>query len=311
MKNSYLCELLNVFWLRPETALWRACDIAAMSDFRMVSPSLDLGCGDGIFSFIRAGGALARDFDIFQSVGNLDKFFQNVDVFDHFQPSAISKVRARPRYQIDVGFDHKANLLQKANELGLYAELREGDGNRPLPFADATFRSLFSNIVYWLKDMDLVLSEIRRVLAPGGQACLMLPDASLPDFSFYNQFYRKTGDRRFQFLELLDRGRYSDNIKQSKSDEEWRSLFDRAGLAVFSHNRHLAGPIIQIWDVGLRPLFPVLKKMTDKIDPQELGELKAEWIDICASFLEPLVALDPELSREGVPAFHCYVLERK
>lgn len=311
MTDPYLRELLNVFWLRPETALWRACDIGAMSSFRMVSPSLDLGCGDGIFSFIRAGGALRKDFDAFRSVGNLDRFFQNVDVFDHFQAGAKPQVRVKPGYRIDVGFDHKANLLRKAGELELYGELREGDGNAPLPFPDASFRSIFSNIVYWLSNLELVLGEIRRVLSADGQACLLLPDASFPGFSFYNRFYKETGDERFKFLELLDRGRHSDNVKQSKSDREWRSLFDAAGLTVLAHKRHLSGPIVQIWDVGLRPLFPVLKKMADKIGEDDLVPLKAEWIDICASFLEPLVALDGELSAAGTPAFHCYVLGRK
>jgi SAM-dependent methyltransferase len=283
----------------------------AMSSFRMLSPSLDLGCGDGIFSFIRAGGAFRDDFDAFQSVGNLDRFFQNVDVFDHFQAGNKPQILTAPRYRIDVGFDHKVNLLRKAGELELYAELREGDGNAPLPFPDSSFRSLFSNIVYWLSNLNLVFEEIRRILSPDGQACLMLPDASFPEFSFYNRFYKKTGDERFRFLELLDRGRLSDNIKQSKSDDRWRSLFDAAGLAVRAHKRHLSSPIIQAWDVGLRPLFPVLKKMADKIGKEDLVALKAEWIDICASFLEPLVDLDADLSATTTPAFHCYVLSRK
>jgi SAM-dependent methyltransferase len=311
LKDPYLRELLNVFWLRPETALWRACDIRAMANFRMVSPSLDLGCGDGIFSFIRAGGALREDFDAFRSVGSLDRFFQNVDIFDHFQAGAKPYVRVKPGYSIDVGFDHKANLLRKAGELKLYTELSEGDGNAPLPFADASFRSIFSNIVYWLSSLELVLGEIRRVMSPDGQACLLLPDASFPDYSFYNRFYKKPRDERFKFLELLDRGRHSDNVKQSKSDQEWRSLFDAAGLAVLTHKRHLSGPIVQTWDVGLRPLFPVLKKMTDKIGESDLAPLKAEWIDICATFLEPFVDLDADLSATSTPAFHCYVLGRK
>jgi len=76
-----LNNFLNVFWLRPETALWRSLDVEAMDRFNFKSPSLDLGCGDGIFSFIRAGGSFANDFDAFD-VANLDQFFENVDIFN-------------------------------------------------------------------------------------------------------------------------------------------------------------------------------------------------------------------------------------
>ncbi len=55
MKNV-LMKFLNAFWLRPETALWRTLDVESMRDFEFVSPSLDLGCGDGTFSFVRGGG---------------------------------------------------------------------------------------------------------------------------------------------------------------------------------------------------------------------------------------------------------------
>jgi len=50
---------------------------------------------------------------------------------------------------------------------------------------------------------------------------------------------------------------------------------------------------------GLRPLFPVLKKMTDKIEASELLPLKREWIEIFESFAAPLVALDSDLVAKG------------
>ncbi|MFB2605609.1 methyltransferase type 11, partial [Rhizobium phaseoli] len=54
--TSVLEQLLSVFWLRPETAIWRYLDIEAMKSFEFEGRSLDFGCGDGLFSFIRAGG---------------------------------------------------------------------------------------------------------------------------------------------------------------------------------------------------------------------------------------------------------------
>ena len=47
-------SLLNAHWLRPETAMWRAEDILSMKsmNIKFKKKSLDLGCGDGIFTYI-------------------------------------------------------------------------------------------------------------------------------------------------------------------------------------------------------------------------------------------------------------------
>ena len=68
--SKVLKELLNVYWLRPETALWRAIDIEIMKDFEVQGNSLDFGCGDGVLSFIRGGGEFNLSFDDYQSIGN-------------------------------------------------------------------------------------------------------------------------------------------------------------------------------------------------------------------------------------------------
>lgn len=303
-------QLLNAFWLRPESALWREIDIRAMAPFEFRSPSLDLGCGDGIFSFVRAGGGLDESFDAFRAVADLDSFFDNVDVFDAFDEALSPVVTRRAAYAIDCGFDHKPNLLRKAAQLGLYRELKAGDANRLLPFPDQSFNSVFSNIVYWLDDPQVAIREIARVLRPGGQACLMLPNRTLPEFSFYNQLYVKTGDPDWSFLKMLDRGRFADNIRQARSGEAWEAMFEYAGLRVARHVSHLSKTVIQIWDIGLRPLFPVLRRMADSVAPDELPAIKREWVTTLRQFLEPMVRMDSGLGQGAEPAFHCYFLEK-
>lgn len=309
-RTGSLDQLCSVFWLRPETALWREIDIRTMANFEFHSPSLDLGCGDGLFSFIRAGGALEPGFDAFRSVIDLDRFFENVDVFNSFDDQVTPLVKTPPRYKIDVGFDHKENLLKKAGTLGLYSSLKHGDANGQLPFDDASFNSIFSNIVYWLDDIPSVIAEISRLLRPGGTACLMLPNRTLPEFSFYRQHYLKTHDARWKFLEMLDRGRFSDNIRQAKNENEWRSLFENAGLEVFRHSAHLSKLTIQIWDIGLRPIFPLLLEMANSLPQDRLLAIKEKWINTIGHFIEPLVALDASTTCGEEPAFHCFELRK-
>jgi SAM-dependent methyltransferase len=309
-EESSLGELLKIFWLRPETALWREIDIRAMASFNFSSPSLDLGCGDGMFSFIRAGGRLSPDADAFGAVTDIERFFDNADVFDAFDDSWSPAVTRKPDYLIDVGFDHKNNLLRKAARLDLYKTLELGDANEPIPFPTATFASIFSNIVYWLRSPEAVLGEITRLLQPGGRACLMLPNSTLPDFSFYQQLYARTGDERWSFLARLDRGRFEDNIKTARSAAAWETMFAKAQLRVVEHVQHLSKPIVQIWDIGLRPLFPVLLRMAKAVPPGQLRAIKTEWINILRPLVEPLVELDPALRRLHEPGFHCYIVTK-
>jgi SAM-dependent methyltransferase len=281
-----------------------------MREFQFASPSLDIGCGDGMFSFIRAGGKLDRGFDAFQATTDLDKFFENVDVFDAYEDSFSPLVTRRPDYQIDCGFDHKENLLRKAAALGLYKSVKQGDANSAFPFPSESFASVFSNIVYWLDDPAKTLKEISRVLAPGGTACLMLPNVTLPELSFYNQLYLKTKDERWRFLERMDRGRFTDNIRQAKSAAQWEQIFTGAGLKVEQHRTHLSDTLVKIWDIGMRPLFPTLMRMTRAIPQSELGEIKREWIETLMHFAMPIAEMDAELNAGREAAFHCYILSK-
>ena len=311
---SVLRELLNVYWLRPETALWRAIDIETMKDFEVEGNSLDLGCGDGVLSFIRGGGKFDTSFDDYQSIGNLDKFYDNHDVHDTFIEGYLPKISKKPDYMFSTALDQKNNLLQKSKTLGFYNDFILHDANKKMPFQENSYDSIFSNIVYWLDEPQKSINEISRVLNRGGQAALMLPNSSMPDFSFFNQLHIKNQNKDYEFLKYLDRGRYSSNIKTSKSYEEWKNIISKSGLKIVTHKMHLSKTVIQIWDVGLRPLFPVLLKLVNAVeDKEKLQEIKNEWIEIFMKLLEPLFDLEMQnkLNQNEEKAFHYFVLEKR
>lgn len=307
--EEILKNFLNVYWLRPESALWRTIDVLAMDSFTFESPSLDLGCGDGIFSFIRAGGEFGFGFDMFQSVSSLDKYFENVDIYNYFDEKKIHPViRKSPNYIIDVALDHKEALLKKAAIIGLYRKMVCWDVNLGLPFEDGSFKTIFSNIIYWLKKPQDVFKEVARILASNGKAVVMLPNSTMKDYSFYYRLFVKTGDYAWKWLEKIDRGRLSDNIKHTNDDEAWRRIFSKAGLQVVKHTQHLSKTVIETWDIGLRPIFPLLHKMASRIDAEKLIEIKKEWIALFSELLLPLCTTSWCTDSEYPPAFHCYVL---
>lgn len=302
--------LLQTFWLRPETALWRAIDIRAMEGFRLEEPSLDLGCGDGLFSFLRAGGQLDPGRDAFESMGHMESYFKNVDAFDHLEAGFDLPVVREPAYRITCGMDHKLNLLKKTEPLKLYREWVEGDANQPLPFTDQRFQSVFCNILYWLDQPAAVLGEIHRILKWGGQACIFLPNPRFFEASFFLNHGGPGAAPEYGFLSLLDRGRM-ELIQQVHPTTRWEEFIQGAGFTIERRTDTLSLPVARIWDVGLRPLFPPLLRMSRAMDWASLAPIKAEWVAILMRFLEPMVRLDAVKCLEGQGTFHCFWLAKE
>lgn len=66
-----------------------------------------------------------------------------------------------------VGVDSSAQMVAAARARGVIAE--EGNAEA-LPFATQSFDAVFSNAaLHWVRDQDAMMSEVRRVLKPGGR----------------------------------------------------------------------------------------------------------------------------------------------
>jgi SAM-dependent methyltransferase len=306
--SDILEEFLNAFWLRPETALWRTVDVLTMSNAKMVGRSLDFGCGDGVYSFIRAGGTFCESFDVFQGADNLDAFFKNVDVYDHSITGHIA-TKDNADYAISIGFDHKQALLDKAAKLNFYDELILGDGNKKLPFEDNEFDSIFSNIIYWLDDLQSVLTDLNRVLKPGGSIYIMLPDSNLLESSFFYNYQVKNSIRGFEFLNFLDRGRFASNYNQVLNESQWKEEISKAGLKVAEHKTHLSIRLLSIWDVGFRPIFPALTRASNRMSLEHRLQFKKDLIEHIKVFAVPLFELE-QLDLDSNKGFHFFHLTK-
>lgn len=310
-KAAYLSQFMNIYWLRPETALWRALDCMALHDIEFIPPIIDVGCGDGLFSFTRAGGILSPEYDMYIQVGKLDSFFDKVDIYDHYDVSAEAPIIYRkPAYQIDLGLDHKEALLKKALSLGCYTRVKVCDVNDPLPVESLKYRTLFSNILYWLENYKKTLKEFNRILTDDGKVVLLVPNNTLKEYFLYQKMYVKTKDPQWAWLNLIDRGR-SENIRLCQSYEQWTRDFDDAGFKVVKHLQYLSKTVIQAWDIGLRPISSLLIEMANKLSPKDRLEIKKKWIDHITPLIQPLCELSWFTDDEFPPAFHLFVLEKK
>lgn len=105
------------------------------------------------------------------------------------------------------GFDASPAMLELARQrLGADADLTVADLSRPLPYADGAFDDVVCSLVlHYLQDWSAPLSELRRIVRPGGRLLLSVnhprilessdPSADYFSVTEYSEEYDFAGQR--------------------------------------------------------------------------------------------------------------------
>lgn len=133
LKHSRFFEpLLKKYARSPSIVLCRVPELELLSSIELQHPVLDHCCGDGFV----AGEAF-------------------------------------PGVLLDAGVDISRKQLAAARARGNYSDLKWADGGVELPYAEKTFTTVVNNSgIEHIPDLDRAISEIARVLKPGGRVFL-------------------------------------------------------------------------------------------------------------------------------------------
>jgi SAM-dependent methyltransferase len=276
---------LDAYWLRPESAFWDA--IAARyigKELAERKDILEIGIGNGFFSFLMLGGRFKPEFDWFYSV-NTQGFWQNADIFDCDTGVSIANhIESAPTTRIKIGVDHKQSLLSQAGRLGFVDSLVAHDCNLPLAI-DTSISTIYSNILYWLADPMKSLHQLGELLPSGGEFIAVFPNSD-----FYRNCSSYTGNDALS--KLINRGR-ADHIMWHMDLPDFEREISRRGMFRLSHaQRYLAPLTLKMWDVGLRPLSVPLIRMANALPPAVRRDIKEEWCDTLMRFAVPLLEVE-------------------
>jgi SAM-dependent methyltransferase len=280
-------QFLNFFWLRPESALLTALRADALQTtfefFGKESRTIDVSCGDGVFSFLTMGGKLSPETDMFRSL-NVESIFRegDEDHFDSYDEDYFVEVEKSPDRSYEYGSDWKPNLLSKANHLDFYTELIEHDNNDPLPFEDGSMSYVYNNSAYWVERFDFHLQDLVRITEPGGHVVLEMKTEAIKEYTSRN--YAPFMGKRFH--EIIDAGRLSTWRGLRSKSEILSTLEGLDDCHIQTVEPIYGGLPIQMWDIGLRPLFPPLSKLANGVTDEKRLEVKAEWCTIIYELLE-------------------------
>jgi SAM-dependent methyltransferase len=288
--STKLTRFLSAYWLRPENAFWMTLRSHILEPFAFESPMLDLSCGDGVFTYLHAGGEFDPSFDVFQSVANLDRVMsENADMFDHYAPDYAPPIMRRPELKIDFGTDLKLSMLTKAGALDVYDSLVLHDQNNPMPFETDQFRTIYGNAVYWVDQLDALLAELARITMPAGRILLQVKLDSIKNCTL-THYAHALGP---SFLNIIDRGRLA-SWPALGNRPDWQRRFKQVNLDIVEEIPFVTATHAHIWDIGLRPIAPMLVKMANALTPQTRSSIKRDWVQLFQGLTEPLI--DPNLN---------------
>lgn len=296
VRGDLLRRLLTTNWLRPENALWYAHMLEAANrvlGHPIAAPALELGAMDGVATFVMLGGEFAPQFDIYSEVTWTKSSIHWQSLRDDYfnaasMDGAAPPVVRRPSQVIDVGINWKRAHVDKASRLDLYRRLIECDPNQPMTMLeDESFATIWAPNLYWMDNLSGVLAELRRVLSRRGRLVTIVPDA----VQLQHMIYRFADRADVEWLRDLDRGRYENTRRHARSADEWQAVFHGSGFGVTRHERFIPALVNQVYDIGLRPLFPVLMHMHESLrecSAEKLQALKDHWVETMGYFLRPL-----------------------
>jgi SAM-dependent methyltransferase len=266
-------ELVSLYWLRPESALFRYIEAKILLNFMgkyITYPMLDLGCGEGLFTSILFGARINTKYDNYESVD-----FSKNDPYNCYNgiPNDFFSTRPSP---IGTGIDNKKTSIQKAIDLGIYDAVDIGD-IRFLPYEGNCFSSAYSNMINDVCDDDLhkTFSGVHRVLKDDGFFIFTTPNQNFLELMYY---YNKCNNGAGKF----DKGR---SQWKPRAESVWNNLANDIGFEIVSCIEYGDRNLISFWDTGFRPLFKKLIEFRKYIKEDSILEVKQIWIEILKTYL--------------------------
>lgn len=267
---ALLKRYLQMYWLKPFDAVNDTANAQALRAFPWEAPILEVGGGDGVFSFIMQGGEFEPAVDRFEQADTR----RDGDMFDVYRPERPLRQRRRAQREYAVGVDLKWSHVMKSRATGLYRCLAVATPGA-LPFKAGAFKTVFLYFPHGLIERDdrlnydRVLAEIRHVLAPDGVLLMTaMNDTVAQHFvchSVAGSLARAGWPRASAYFARLDGGRFDEVAALGRSLDEWRAVLARAGFALVDARTQISPLAWRVYDVGTRPILRPLIRLMDRL----------------------------------------------
>lgn len=254
-----LWRFLNIYFLKPNDAVNDTITASLLTDFDWSGNVLEIGSGDGMFSYVMHGGGFPINFDRYRMTD-----LKKADIYDVHQKSILTTSKKLFSPIIEVAIDAKRAHVDKIREIN-FAKNVVQCAYEKLPFGDNHFDKLFVYTPHGLEDFDDLMDEATRVLMPGGSLFILVYDSAFQRAFLCKWLSKKLPGKLSDYFKLLDNNRYEELTGMSKSRVEWESDFFSRGLSIekcLSGLNHFGW---MLYDIQTRPLLRPLIKFFSKM----------------------------------------------
>lgn len=165
------------------------------------------------------------------------------------------------REKIDLGIDPNTTELERARQLGGYAELAQCFGGK-IARPDSAYQTILSNsVLEHIEQLEPVLREAHRLLAPGGRFYMTVPSDLFEHYSVINQALLLLGLKGLASRYRAFFNRFWVHY-HGYPVAKWRSLAEQAGFSVVE-SRSYAPRYLCVLNDFLVP-FSILELATKK-----------------------------------------------
>ena len=277
LEDFIYLNFLYYHWLSPGTAILLYCMSRDLRRLPLTSPSIDVSCGNGTFTFMALGGLL--------------------------NPESTIPVQNLP-FQFDVGTELHEPFLSQAASLRFYKQLVAHDNNLPtFPFENESFATVYCNALYWLNDPGLFLRELYRVMKPGAKALfhVMTPELLRP----YDILKRYVDA---EMVDQMDRFKRYPIPHVNYQYPQWKHAMEAAGFQITEVVSTVPNLTINmLMNMDLSILDREIKKAMSYVPPKELANLRNSWVQKIACFCRPLLEAEPKYTVENTPYLGFFV----
>tara|TARA_B100000900_G_scaffold331896_1_gene292670 strand:+ start:93 stop:1019 length:927 start_codon:yes stop_codon:yes gene_type:complete len=246
-----LWRYLNIYFLKPFDAVNDTLtSYLIFNNHSLKNNYIELGSGDGMFSYIMCGGKFPLEFDRY-----LDVKLSQKDIFDVHKKNFLLNLDVKKTIRPLISIDAKKNHVIKIKQIG-FSKKAVLSSYEKLTLKKESTKLIFYYTAHGVKNFNKSVNSALKILKKNGRIIFLVFDDYVKKNFLCYFLYRKGFLKNF--FKNLDNNRFKEISSYSKKSSEWRIFFKSKGLKIINESRGLSGVAWQFYDIQTRPILKLL-----------------------------------------------------
>ncbi len=267
-----LWRYFSLYFLKPFDAVNDTLTASLLSRLDWSGEIIEIGSGDGIYSYVMHGGTFPLWFDRYLLT---DLTLQ--DIYDTHRKNILPCTKPLLFPSICRAIDAKESHVVKIREIGFAKEAICAPYEN-LPLLTDSAEAVFYYTPHGLKDHGQAISEAHRILRPGGRMVILRYDSRFKGAFLCHRLAGICPGALGRYFARLDNGRYDEITNLSKTPEDWQTLFCSHGFSVQKCHAGLSTFAWKVYDIQTRPLLKSMIRIFNALPGPLRTMFKLVWM---------------------------------